>query len=444
MSEKTEEDIVEGMFNALIDDDSTPAKDDVPENTEIEVEGVESIAEDTTSELDDVEQEPAEVEQAEDNSENTVTEETHSDTPADPPPADPPIGKYKQRDGYGFAMKKRDLVFKPGTGGNFFARMIYDKVLNQFVGVFGYDERINEYAVSQSMAHQVISAQSRKNIANEINLIPQRLQFIVDYIQEIQYRRNTTEFDWFLEELRIVLDVAHRRHINPADLRSIQFSDFLISKTDGSFTIQDELEQLGLARVGEFYDNVHDLFYRHYHTHSIHYMTDLCHVPYHVSTFKSPQSEIWDYEYANIIAHDTIMYTDLLRKVKHMLRNEIIKDEHIKEVREYVEKYTRSPFELYRYVNREILTEQQDIGADREYSKPFFYRDMLIDINESRWHEFYEFFGYEEHFWRNKNKLLDTANEYHEKNIKLLQQFLTTREIDVLLNPYRTIRKLSQ
>lgn len=427
-----EEDIVEEMFNNLIDDEEDdnqtpePYVGEINEETE-QTEAFEKDAEITQENAESVgiEEEPESVEIAsEDNSEDPETQQEQIETP------------FTRRD-YGLRHPRKDLVFLPGTGGNFFATMMYDQIHNMYVGSFNYDEKINEYSVSQSMGHLIINGDSRQHVVAEIKKIPQRLEQMRDYISKVQDIRGHTDYDWIINEIDTILSVAHRLTVQ--DTHYIAFSDFLISKNGENFTLEDEQELMGKNTVGEFYDNLHDLFYQHLNAHAIPYMTDICHTPYHINTFKS--KPLTNYEYGVILADEQILYTTALMKTKHLLRKKEIKDEDVLEIRHFIETHLQSKIKTYEYITERVYIEMTSTGAnDERYAKHFYYNDLIINVDDTIWGEFYDFYGYSTHYWQNKNKLLDRVHEYHEKNINLLLNFATRREIEFMINPKKRIR----
>jgi len=365
-----------------------------------------------------------------------TTEESVEET-VDPEP----IPEPEVRHSFSFKHPKRDLVFIPGTGGNFFATMIYHKMQHQYVGNMEYNPKINEYSVSQNMSQLLINGDSRNNVCGAIRSIPLRLERMRDYIVKLQEVRNTNEFDWMVDDMNTILSVAHRLTVN--DLHYIAFSDFLISKNNDNFTLQQELEVMGPNNVGEFYDNLHDLFYHHLNAHSFPYMTDICHVPYHVNTFKPKGMPITNYSYGVIVAHEQILYTTTLMKTKHLLRKKSIKDDDVSTIRGFIEKHLNSEFAAYEFINEGIIQEMYTTNAaNKNYATLFFYRDMIIEQNEDYWAKFYEFYGFKEYFWLNKSLIMDTVAEYHQKNIELMLNFCTKREIEFMIDPMKRIRGL--
>jgi len=338
-----------------------------------------------------------------------------------------------ERKEYTFYKPKHDLVFLPGTGGNFFATQIYDKLAPSLVGIFEYNERINEYSVKQTLSHLSINGTSRSNVVSEIRKIPQRLQYIHDYIYDMQLSRGINKYDWLLNELGNSLLVTHR--LTQFDIQNIAFSDFLISKNSDNFTLEDEMRLMGDLRVGEFYDNLHDLFYHHYEAHLFPYMTDICHIPYHLNTFKHSKKPLKNYQYACIISNEQCLYTQLLQMVKHALRNKTINDSDVRQIREFVEKFTDSRHATYEHVMSKMYSEMNTIGINDIYSHHYYYREMILDVDEDRWGDFFHFFGFSEYFWLNKTRLIDNVHQYHSKNIDLLLNFVTKREIELLMYP---------
>lgn len=419
MAKKKEEDIVEEMFNSLIDDESEESThsdiDEEPVEESVE-ETVEENEEPTENETDDTEIEN--VEPAELVEEHVEPEPRHC---------------------FIFKHQRRDLIFVPGTGGNFFATMIYDKLLNQYFSAFNYNEKINEYEVAQNLSQLVINGDSRNNICAAIRSIPIRLERMRDYIIKLQEVKGTNRYDWMIADMNTILSVAHRLTVE--DLHYVAFSDFLISKNDESFPLERELELMGPNMVGEFYDNLHDLFYEHMNGHALPYMTDIGHIPYHMNTFKPSNLPVNNYSYAVIIAHEQHLYTTLLMKTKHLLRKKSIKDDEVLEIRGFIEKHLNSKHATYEYM---CLNQHQEMhltnAQNKNYANQFFYKDMIIDQNEDKWAYFYEFFGFKDHFWKNKNRLLDKVSTYHEKNIELILNFATMREISFMLDPYSRLK----
>lgn len=411
---KTEEEVVEEMFNNLVEGDEENSDGTIEEITE------EEIIEDTIEEI----------------VEETLEEIQEEETDLEVEEEDIPEPRYS----YNFSHPRKDLVFQPGTGGNFFATMLYDQVLTEYVGIFGYNEKINEYEVSQSMAHQVINGESRGNIASAIRKIPIRLEKMRDYIVKLQEVRGITDFNWLVDELTNILKIAHRLTIE--DMKYIAFSDFLICKNDPNFTLKDEIELMGSLAVGEFYDSLHDLFYEHLNAHALPYMTDICHVPYHINTHKAKDKPVNNYSYAVILAHEQILYTTMLMKTKHLLRKKNIKDNDVDEIRLFMGQYLQSPIKTYQYITEHTLEEMYQTNAHSIYhANHFYYNNMIVNPSEERWAFFYEFFGYGTHYWKNKNRLLDKVYTYHEKNLELLSNFASKREINFMLNPLKRIRE---
>lgn len=453
MSNKTEDDIVEEMFHNLIDDEEDknetiePHAGEIHEETE-QTEAPEKDAEVAQENAEGVgaEEEPESVEIApEDNTEDPETqqeqlEDAVSETESVPVSVDddkgeqPHLKKGPPRDIYNFIAPRRDLVFRPGTGGNFFATMIYDKIIDELVGVFGYDAKINEYEVKQSMSHQVIDKDTKERIVLAIRKTPHRLELIRNYLYHLQTAMETTEYDWNINRLNSIIEISHS--LTYEDLKHVGLSDFLISKDT-----KKEIELMGKERAEEFYDCVHDLFYEHMNSDLIPYMTDLTHIPYHMNTVKPKDIPIHKYSYATILAHEQVMYTTMLRMAKHALRKKELGDSEVVELRDYVDRYLNHPIVCYEYVNGQIIQEMYEVGANYEkYAKHFYYQNMIVNPDDDKWAEFYDFFGYETYYWKNKNRLLDKVHEYHERNVELLSNVATKREIDFMLNPLKRIR----
>lgn len=344
----------------------------------------------------------------------------------------------EERKGYSFAKPKRDLIFLPGTGGNFFATQIYDQVLSTMVGLFSYDERINEYTVNQSISHLSVNGKSRSDVVTEIRKIPQRMKIMISYIKDFQMSKGIDKYDWLLVELQNALSVSHR--LTQYDIQNIAFSDFLISKNTADFTLEDEKNLMGKDRVGEFYDNLHDLFYQHFEAHFFPYMTDIGHIPYHINTHKPRTRPLHNYGYANIIAHEQGIYTQLLQMVKHALRKKEIEQSDVTEIRNFVRGFLDSKHKTYEYIMTKMHSEMETTGIADVYSRHYYYKDMIIDANEDSWGDFYNFFGYGDHFWTNKTRLMDNVHQYHSKNIELLLNFVTKREIEILMYPFEGMR----
>jgi hypothetical protein len=349
--------------------------------------------------------------------------------------------KPKPREAFDFKHPKRDLVFAPGSGGNFFATMIYNHMRNQYIGTMEYFPKINEYSVTQNMSQVLINGDSRNNVVQSIRQIPQRLEKMRDYIIKLQEVKSTDEFDWMIADMNNILSVAHRLTVE--DLHYIAFSDFLISKNSNNFTLEQELSEMGPLMVGEFYDNLHDLFYYHLNAHAMPYMTDICHVPYHLNTFKPKNLPVYNYQYACILAHEQIIFTQSLMRTKHLLRKESISESAIGEIRTFIEKFTTSPHSIYQYVLEESAQEMLTMNAgNKNMANLFFYHDMIISPIEDKWKEFFEFFGVEKYFWEDKNRIMDMVYTYHEKNIELMLNFCTKREIEIMIDPMKHTKNI--
>ena len=335
---------------------------------------------------------------------------------------------------------KRDIVFQPGSGGHFIAHILFSlvgatgKYLGQHVqniNEYSYDHASLQYYFTKESVHlqykQLIDPENRYALSK-----------IIDYMGEY---KNKQSFDnnWdAIDNLNLVTqtlgDFASGRNDEldynelPKLVRRLNMGQFLIHKNGEQYTIEQEIEDFGLTNLGYVYNQLHDILVQQYAT-EFGFHWDVAHIPYHLNCYKRTVTDL-DYRYVAIVAGDSTLYTQALKQIKHYHRQlgaEPVRDDFFANL---------NPAYLAS-VSNAIAHENYMMDLDSIYCEAIPYRRLIIENSADAWRTYFATFGCEYLYEKNSKRIHLAVNNYHTRNVQFLSKWLSRKQIDALINPYK-------
>ena len=334
---------------------------------------------------------------------------------------------------------KRDIVFQPGAGGHFVAHILFSLVgaTGRYLGKHVHN--INEYSYDHASLQYYFNSQSVEHQYGAL-LDPENrytISKIIDYIGEFKTKQSF-KYNWDgIDNLNRITQSLGEFASGRADelsvaeldvlVRKLNMGQFLIHKNAG-YAIESETTDMGLTNAGYIYNQLYDILVKNYAT-EFGFHWDVAHIPYHINCFKRTVRDL-DYRYVAITAGDSVLYTKALRQIKHYYRN---RDAEALPL-DFFDNL--NPARLASVANK-ISHENYMMDLDSIYCEVIPYRRLIIDNSPNAWRTYFAVFGREYLYERNAKRIHLAVNNYHTRNVQFLSKWLSRKQIDALINPYK-------
>ena len=347
-----------------------------------------------------------------------------------------------------FDTPKRDLIFLPGAGGHFIfgrvAKLLGDNKL------IGESPDINEYTYEQSSILSNLTLNSKKEIIRGLldddnqHALGEVITYLNNMVEKSNYScyNSIDNRDIITQRLGEVVNPETREDIlnySENELLSmtdhLQFGEYLIRKQKVyNFSLDDEQELFGKQHTGFFYSTLHDIIFSKFET-KFGFSWDIGHIPYHKNCFYDIKNKnIGDYKYVSILSGDSCIYTEALREVKHMgrLKKDYSKETHAGQTSTILKNNNRS----LAYVSDNVRLEAEQFDITSSYSETILYKNLIVKNQDLEWSRLFSTFGLFQEYLDNKEMIHDAVHDYHKRNIELLSEFFTSREINKMINAF--------
>ena len=334
---------------------------------------------------------------------------------------------------------KRDIMFQPGSGGHFVAHILFSLVgaTGKYLGQ--HVQNINEYSYDHVSLQYYFTKESVE-LQSSALLDPENryaIAKIIDYIGEFK-NKQSFKYNWDgVENLNRITQTLGEFASGRADelnvhelnnlVRKLNMGQFLIHKNTG-YTIEAEEHDMGLVEAGYIYNQLYDILVKNYGT-EFGFHWDVGHIPYHTNCFKRTVTDL-DYRYVAITAGDSTLYTQALRQIKHHYRR--------RDAGDIPENFfdNLKPARLASVANK-IAHENYMMDLDSRYCEAIPYRRLIIENSPDAWRTYFATFGREYLYEQNAKRIHLAVANYHTRNVQFLSKWLSRKQIDALINPYK-------
>lgn len=334
---------------------------------------------------------------------------------------------------------KRDIVFQPGSGGHFVAHILFSLVgaTGKYLGQ--HVQNINEYSYDHASLQYYFTSKSVERQYGALLDTENRyaVSQIIDYIGEFK-TKESFKYNWDgVENLNLITQSLGEFASGRADeldhdelsklVRRLNMGQFLIHKNTG-YTLEEETQDMGLINAGYIYNQLYDILVENYAT-EFGFHWDVAHIPYHLNCFKRTVQDL-DYRYVAIVAGDSTLYTQALKQIKHYYRRQ--------DAAPLPENFfdNLNPARLVSVANK-IAHENYMMDLDSRYCEAIPYRRLIIENSPAAWRTYFATFGREYLYEKNSKRIHLAVANYHTRNVQFLSKWLSRKQIDALINPYK-------